>query len=259
MTSVVAFIQKNSPADDAGLRKDDHILAADGVALHDPGDLVDLLESHPDKPTIVLDVRREGKVIQVPLNPRIPDKTNLRKPERRLGIGWDLDGLMKVTYPSPQEQIGDGVRHMVNLVQKITPGKSDLSPAHMSGPLGVGRLYYTLVQHPDGWRMVLWFSVIFNINLAILNMMPFPVLDGGHITLAIGEAIRRKPVQGRLLEYFQTACALALFGFLIFVSFKDLGDMVFGPKPDKKWEELTTDSLPPTQEWLPKDKRPATP
>ena len=66
---------------------------------------------------------------------------------------------------------------------------------------GVGRLYYKLFQHPDGWRLVLWFSVVFNINLAILNMMPFPVLDGGHITMAAAEAIRRKPPQGRILEY----------------------------------------------------------
>lgn len=255
MTPVVAMVQKDGPAEDAGVLKDDQVLAVDGIKLHEPGGLTDYLNANPDKTSITLDIRRAGKMMQISLAPRIPDKTNLRKPERRIGLAWDTDGVLVVTHPTPYEQVSDGVRHMIALVQKILPGKSDLSPAHMSGPIGVGRLYYKLFQHPDGWRMVLWFSVIFNINLAILNMMPFPVLDGGHITMAISEAIRRKPPTGRILEYVQTACALTLFGFIIFVSFKDLGDMLLGPKPDKMWAELTTDSLPPKQEWLPKDKR----
>ena len=83
-----------------------------------------------------------------------------------------------------------------------------------------------------------------------MNMMPFPVLDGGHITMAAMEAIRRKPPQGRLLEYLQTACALMLFGFLIFVTVKDTGDFFGGNKGDGKTLEI---------EWLPKDKRPAMP
>lgn len=260
MTSVVALVQKDGPAEDAGVRKDDQVLAVDGVKLHEPGGLLDYLKANPDKASVILDIKRDGKMMQIALAPRLPDKTNLRKPERRIGIEWDADGILVVTKPTPYEQVSDGVRHMIALVQKILPGKSDLSPAHMSGPIGVGRLYYKLFQHPDGWRMVLWFSVIFNINLAILNMMPFPVLDGGHITMAISEAIRRKPPTGRILEYVQTACALTLFGFIIFVSFKDLGDMILGPRPNKIYEQLTTDSLPPKQEWLPKDKRvPASP
>jgi membrane-associated protease RseP (regulator of RpoE activity) len=101
----------------------------------------------------------------------------------------------------PWEQISDAVRHMGNLVSKLLSPKSDLSPAHMSGPVGVGRLYYKLFQHPDGWRLVLWFSVVFNINLAILNMMPFPVLDGGHITMAAprpSAASRRREAHSRV-------------------------------------------------------------
>jgi leader peptidase (prepilin peptidase)/N-methyltransferase len=47
-----------------------------------------------------------------------------------------------------------------------------------------------LFQSDDGWRQVLWFSVILNVNLALLNLLPLPVLDGGHITLSLIEAVR---------------------------------------------------------------------
>src|SRR5262249_31731457 len=88
-------------------------------------------------------------------------------------------------------------------------------------------------QSPDGWRMALWFSVLLNVNLALLNLLPLPVLDGGHITLAIFEIIRRRPIQGtietRILEWVQTAAAVLLIGFMLFVTFFDVQDL-FGSR-----------------------------
>src|SRR5213080_3629980 len=79
---------------------------------------------------------------------------------------------------------------------------------HLSGPVGIGRIYYLLFQSERGWQLALWFSVILNVNLAILNMLPIPVLDGGHIVLALIESVRRKPVNMRVLEVVQTSCAV---------------------------------------------------
>jgi len=239
MTPMVGGVAPNSPADEAGIKADDLVLRADGLQLRSMGDLGDYIKANLGK-TITLDIERGGKVIQLPVTPRIPDENNMKevlddKQEYpMIGVAWDVEGKRMPITITPWEQISDAVRHMGNLVSKLFSPKSDLSPAHMSGPVGVGRLYYKLFQHPDGWRLVLWFSVVFNINLAILNMMPFPVLDGGHITMAAAEAIRRKPPQGRILEYVQTACALALFGFIIFVTLKDTGDFFGGPAKDGK-------------------------
>jgi regulator of sigma E protease len=69
------------------------------------------------------------------------------------------------------------------------------------------------------------------VNLALLNLLPFPVLDGGHITLAIIEAIRRKPISVRVLEVVQTACALLLIGFMLYLTFYDVGDIVASNAP----------------------------
>lgn len=254
MTPMVAEVAKNSPADEADIKAYDLVLRADGNPLRSIGDLGDYIRATPGK-TIMLDIEREGKVIHIPLLPRIPDENNLKevmddhKEYPMIGVAWDVDGKRTLVSITPGEQISDAVRHMGNLVSKLFSPKSDLSPAHMSGPVGVGRLYYKLFQRPDNWTLVLWFSVVFNINLAILNMMPFPVLDGGHITMSIIEAIRRKPMQSRILEYVQTACALLLFGFLIFVTVKDTGDFFSGGggggKKDKELKII----------WLTKEQR----
>ncbi|WP_395735739.1 RIP metalloprotease RseP [Prosthecobacter sp.] len=258
MTPMVARVIKNTPADEVGIKTNDFVTHADDTPLRSIADLADYIEAHPNK-EITLSIVRNEKPMKLNILPRFPDKTNRVTPKLMIGIEWDNDGKLEPTKPTPYEQISDAVRHMGNLVSKLVSPKSDLSPAHMSGPVGVGRLYYKLFQHPDGWRLVLWFSVVFNINLAILNMMPFPVLDGGHITMAIAEAIRRKPPQGRLLEYVQSACALMLFGFIIFVTLKDTGDIFGGAKPNPEMKKFTTDGLPVKDEWLPKEQRAAKP
>jgi regulator of sigma E protease len=253
MTPVVGSVAKNSPADDAGLQANDMVVSADGKPLRSLGDLGDYIKAKPGQ-SILLHVERAGKLLELSVLPRIPDKNNLKEVTDdhqeypMIGVAWDVEGRRIPSVITPWEQISDAVRHMGNLVSKLVSPKSDLSPAHMSGPVGVGRLYYKLFEHPDGWRLVLWFSVVFNINLAILNMMPFPVLDGGHITMAIVEAIRRKPAQGRILEYVQTACALMLFGFIIFVTLKDTGDFFGGGGGGKDGKTLQI-------EWLSKAQR----
>jgi regulator of sigma E protease len=94
--------------------------------------------------------------------------------------------------------------------------------------------------------LALWFSVVLNVNLALLNLLPIPVLDGGHITLAIIEAIRRKPINVRVLEIVQSGFAFLIIGYMLYITFFDVQDLPwrgksveppaelkFTPAPDK--------------------------
>jgi regulator of sigma E protease len=96
------------------------------------------------------------------------------------------------------------------------------------------RIYYLLFESEHGWRQAIWFSVILNVNLALLNLLPIPVLDGGHITLALVEAIRRRPVGVRFLLIVQNACAVLIIGYMLYVTFYDVQDLPW--KRDKKFE-----------------------
>ena len=64
-------------------------------------------------------------------------------------------------------------------------------------------------------------------NLAILNMLPIPVLDGGHILFGIIESVRRKPLNMRVLEYVQGVCTLLIVGLLLYITFFDFQDLPF--------------------------------
>jgi len=72
------------------------------------------------------------------------------------------------------------------------------------------QIYYIMFENAQGWRLALWFSVMLNVNLAMINLLPIPipVLDGGHITFTLLEAAMRRPVNNRLRETLTTAATL---------------------------------------------------
>jgi regulator of sigma E protease len=246
-TPMVGAVQDHSPAADAGLQAEDQLLKVDGQVLYSRFQFAEYLSTKKDQP-IKVTILRKGAEQVVEILPRIPDKWESKDtPRQMVGIAWHATGERKLAHPGVFEQVSDATRSMVSMIGKLISPKSDIGPGHMSGPVGIGHLYYNLLQDPAALLQVLWFSVVLNINLAIMNLLPFPVLDGGHITMAIMEAIRRRPLQSRGLEVFQTACALTLFGFIIFVTFKDAGDIFMrgGKKKDPK-DEIG---------WLPKEQR----
>ncbi len=146
---------------------------------------------------------------------------------------------MKINHPRPGEQIKAATLSIVNTVGAIASPKSDVKLQHMSGPIMMLRIYYLMFENADGWRMALWFSVVLNVNLALLNLLPIPVLDGGHIVLAIIESVRRKPVNMRVLEMVQTGCAVLIIGFMVYIAFFDVQDLFgrSGPKFTPKHQE----------------------
>jgi len=219
-TPMIAQIVPGSPAAESGLQPRDLVTAVDGRPLLSMADLATYLDQHAGD-TIVLTVKRGDQELTVSVTPRIPE--GQQKP--RIGIRWDDRGVTVLAHPNPFSQVIGSMRTMWDTITAVISPKSEINASHLSGPVGIMRIYYLIFEAPDGWRVALWFSVVLNVNLAILNLLPFPVLDGGHITLAIIEAIRRKPINIRVLEFVQGGFALLLIGFMLYVTFYDVLDL----------------------------------
>lgn len=235
---VIAGIIQNSPADVAKLQKGDEIIALNDQQIYDIDAINQYVDANPDK-VLTLTVQREGQTISVRIRPAVPDRPLSQEGkthpiigfytgESTDGITWDAGGKMTTAHISPIEQVSAGVETITNTIGALLSPQSDIKLQHMSGPVMIMRTYYLLFQSEFGWQLALWFSVVFNINLAIINLLPIPVLDGGHILLAILEAIRRRPLNIRVLEVLQGACAILLIGFMLYVSFYDVQDSVGG-------------------------------
>ena len=230
VTPLVAQVEKDSPAEKAGLKTGDIVANVNGTRIYNPQTLVDEIEKHPTD-ELTLDVRRGSESLLLKMRPTPLESEGTTKP--RIGIGWDGSGRLSLSHPDPVEQVYDSITSTLQTIGAVASPKSDVKLQHMSGPVMIVRIYYMLFETDNGWKLALWFSVILNVNLAILNMLPIPVLDGGHIVLAIIESVRRKPVNMRILEWVQTACATLIIGYMLYISFFDIGDL-FGRNSERK-------------------------
>ena len=179
---------------------------------------------------ILIKGTRQGEPFEATLTPAVP----VSPPDSisQLGIAWTGGGHFTLIHPGVKEQVTSSVGAMISTFGALFSSKSDIKAQHLSGAVKILNVYYILFDSKDGWRMAIWFSVLLNVNLALLNLLPIPVLDGGHIVLAIVEGIRRRPVSIKLLGALQTACALFLIGFMLYVTFYDAQDLPWkGDKP----------------------------
>lgn len=225
-SAVIEKVEPKTPAAAAGLRQHDVVTGYNNVRIYSPIALAQYIDKHPTE-ELTLNVQRGEQVLAVRVRPTLLLTEGKMKP--RVGIGWDTDGKIFIAHTNPFEQVYKSVTGTLETLGAVASPKSDVKLQHMSGPIGIGHIYYLLFENERGWQLALWFSVILNVNLAILNMLPIPVLDGGHIVLAILESIRRKPINIRILEYVQTGCAVMIIGYICYVSFFDIGDF-FGSK-----------------------------
>lgn len=222
--SIVADTYPNSPAAKAGLKKGDEVLKIDGIPLRSSPQFVYYLIEH-NWPTVRLEVRSpDGKIREVSITPEKPLKPENLKP--MAGIAWDQQVGVDQTIikPDPWTQVKESAMMMWVTVTSVISPKSSIGVDHLSGPVGIAKHQFALLKTDFPWQRLLAFMVLFNVNLAILNMLPFPVLDGGHITLASLEWLARRPVKARILEVVQTAFALLLMGLMLYVTSKDIGD-----------------------------------
>ena len=211
----------STPASKADVQPGDIIKSAAGVRVTSTRQLVDIIQAQDNK-EFELDLLRGGKGIQVSIIPK----------DNRLGVALKQDiGLVfkpepiryskELAHPSPAAQIGDVLDKIAITFKALGRGKeSGVGAKDLSGPVGIFGMLAIQVNHD--LRLALSFLVLLNINLAILNLLPVPVLDGGHILLSIIEWIRKEPVSVKIQEWATTAFAALLLCFFVYVTFADV-------------------------------------
>ena len=236
---VVGEVLPNSPAAQAGLKVGDSITAVNGVHVWNPSALdVPLKKGEP----LMLDVTgKDGTVRQVTVQGRLPenwhnsqDGSLLKGAQPILGVVWDLSAVGRdvTVHPTPWAQIRQSLKWMGDTLAKVVAPGSNVGVEHLSGPVGIANQFYRMFSLDEGWKLALWFSVVLNVNLAILNILPLPVVDGGHVVMNTIELIFRRPLNVKVLEFVQFGFVFLLMGFFLFVTFKDVGEF-FGKKPSK--------------------------
>ena len=231
----VTEIQEDSPAD-GRLRVDDVIIGVDGLTFERSNELTEYVREHGGEP-VDLQVVRNGDEIDVSVTPRVVTPEERAQGIGPIGFGYDPERIVEQpsTVSGPIDAVARGTDLAWSLAVQIPGGLADavggligLNPdaADARGPIGIAQETGKVLEAPLVSQLT--FIGLLSINLAVLNVLPFPPLDGGRIAVVLVEAVRRRklPAEREALIYL-TGFAV-LIALVILISIKDIQRLITG-------------------------------
>jgi regulator of sigma E protease len=213
---IIEKIGADTPAAQAGLREGDHIVSVDGQALRHREELRQHFQKKNAEPSSVV-IKRGDTLMTIALQPKpkIIDGRTLYL----IGIeGWKIETVL--IHPTPLAQIGKACEQIYRTFASLANRRSDIGVRHMSSVIGI---VDNLQQAASaGLIHALAFLLVINISLAIFNLLPIPVLDGGHILIATLTKLRGRPPNPIWMQKTVAACFLMLVGLIVYVSYHDI-------------------------------------
>lgn len=212
---IIVRLEADMPAAAAGLQVGDRILKLDDEAVISGGFLSSYLASHGER-EINITIERDGRERVIPVQPRI--KAGESAP--RFGFAYDYPFKTERVHYNPIEQMGIFANTMRMTLVALLHTQSDVKVRNMSGPVGI---VHGLTRMAVIFEDLLWFLALINVNLAIFNLLPIPVLDGGHMLFATISKLAGRPLPISIMEKVQGAFMVLLLGMVIYITFFDVG------------------------------------
>jgi regulator of sigma E protease len=216
---MVFNIAPGMSAEKAGFQRGDLLSEFDGQKIYSPGHLVSIMQNYKGK-SVPMVYYRDGKRLTTLVTPDYDPAT-----ERiRIGIEFnpkqvDVD-FNKIVHPSPWTQIHFHSTAIFQTLHALTvPGQASNTAKQIGGPLAILIAYYYVVKL--SLMIAVFFTSFLNVNLAIINLLPIPVLDGGHIVFSLWEMIFRRPLHSKIIVGLTNLFAILLIVLFVFLTGRD--------------------------------------
>ncbi len=211
-TAIVAAVPEESEAASLGLRVGDRLQTLNGTPLLNLVTLHDALQA-ANSPGFALGLERDGQPVEI----KVPGA----RPENARGLlGAGFRTRVGLLHKNPFTQIANHISSTIRVLWSLIHPNSDINVSKLSGPVGIGKIFWDASE--AGIRYVLWIAVLVNVNLAIFNLLPIPVLDGGHMLFATIAKLRGRAISPDFVASAQSVFIALLFGMILYVSFFDV-------------------------------------
>ena len=230
---VIGDVVEGSVAQRAGLRKGDEILRADGAALRRWMDLVEAIRAHPGQ-AVQLDIRRGTAKLQITVVPEAVVESG--KTAGKIGAGPKIDEsawqamFTEVSY-GPLDALNQSLRKTwetsvisLEMMGKMVTG--EVSMKNLSGPITIAD--YAGQSAKMGVVAYLSFLALISISLGVLNLLPIPLLDGGHLLYYVAELVKGSPAPEMAWEIGQKIGIALLGTLMVFAIYNDINRFVSG-------------------------------
>lgn len=214
---IFGTVLENQPAAIAGIQNNDEVLQVEGKPVSSWTDLVNIIKNRADQPTNLLIKRGEQELV-ISVTPKLDDKG-----ERGI-IG--VLSTVEVYHPSTLEALKVSVVQTYTIAIDMLKGIYSMifdrsQKAELAGPLGIVQMTGKVVE--KGFIPLLQFAALLSINLGLVNLLPVPMLDGGHVITLLLEAVRGKPLSDAAMQKIQYVGILLLISLMIFATISDIG------------------------------------
>jgi regulator of sigma E protease len=221
---VAGAVQPGSAAAAAGFQAGDKVLSVNGREVESFGEFAQFVVARPNQ-LLSVEVERDGSRRTLSVTPKTEyqvDRFGNKYPFGRLGISSprpvvERVGLLEAPGIAVEQTHGI-VRMMIDGLGQIITGMR--SAKELGGPLRIAQASGEMAA--VGVQTFVWFVALISINLGFINLLPVPMLDGGHLLFYALEAVRRKPVAPEVQEWAFRSGLLLLLGLMLFVTFNDL-------------------------------------
>ena len=227
----IGAVNSGSPAERCGLIPGDRILSIDSVSLDYWEDLSRVIRGSEGK-TLNLQVKRDGETLTLRVAPELTEAPNEFQEKVKIyaiGVGpsqktvTEKVGVLRAAYASVEETYTWSrlfLVSIVKLVEKVLPLNS------LGGPILIAQLAGREAR--AGFGHLVNFIAIISVNLAVLNLLPIPILDGGHLFFFAIEAIRKRPIALKKIEMAQRVGMALLLILMVFVFYNDIMRLIPG-------------------------------
>jgi len=213
---VVGRTVPDSAAAKAGILTGDVLVDFDGKNVANIDEFIEFVQKSAGA-VVTLAVQRGNEILHLSVTP-IAGKNRAGKDAFLVGIEFRTPFI--IIHPAPFKQLADQATMTWRVLTGLINPKSDLGPSKLSGPVGIARGFHSMAQIDI--RLVLWFTVLVNVNLAIFNLLPIPVLDGGHMAFATIGRLRGRNLPAQFIATTQSVFMVLLFSMIIYVSSYDI-------------------------------------
>ena len=227
----VASVMDDSPAMKAGVEKGDILIEINDQKVINAELLIEKIQQAGTNP-ITLKVKRNDheKVI----SNIIAEKKLIDEKERNvIGIQVETSPSEFVRYyPTPFRQFSDVITRTYKTFRGLFDEKNPIRPKHMSGPIGIFHMLYVIVSNV-GTIAALNLIIVISFSLAIINLFPLPILDGGHITIGLIEMIFRRRMPNKVILCLSYTFVVLIVGFMLYITYHDakrVGKSFYPPK-----------------------------
>ena len=220
----IASVVNGSSAAAAGMRGGDRIVEFGGVRLLSREHLMALVDRRRDQPTPAI-VDRHGQRLALTLVPRFDAKLNRALiGVQFFGSTFDMD-YDQIVHPRPGTQIRDHAQAIFRILRAlVTPHEAKAAAGGLGGPITVLVTFWWVVQR--SLMIAIWFTGFFNVNLAIINLLPIPILDGGHVLFALWEAITRRRIHAKVANAIMNFFLALILMAMLLLMYQDVVRMV---------------------------------